>query len=104
MIVDESLVQTVSEIAMRASDLVLEYWDKPLEHHYKKDAGFATQADVAVEDLIMQELQKIDATISFWAEENGKSAESSDWCWVIDPIDGTTNYACHVPYFVFQLH
>ncbi len=103
VIVDKSLVQKVSEIAMRAGALVLEYWSKPLEYHYKKDAGFATQVDVAVENFIMQELRKIDSTVPFWAEENGKTAEESDWYWVIDPIDGTTNYACHVPYFCISI-
>jgi myo-inositol-1(or 4)-monophosphatase len=32
-------------------------------------------------------------------EEGGDRGLTSDWLWVVDPIDGTTNYSRHIPYF-----
>lgn len=99
MKVDRLLAEKVGEITKQAGAIVMDYWGKSLILNQKKDAGFATQADIKSEAFIIEQLKQFDAGIPFWAEESGKSSDNSDWYWVIDPLDGTTNFAHHIPYF-----
>lgn len=59
-----------------------------------------TEADVAVEAHIVESLRRLTPEIGVLGEESGRSgALSNEKLWVIDPIDGTTNFAHGVPYF-----
>jgi len=60
------------------------------------DANFVTVYDVAIQDFLMQEIQKQIPTACFIAEEqeNDTSILSREFCFLIDPIDGTTNFIC----------
>ena len=99
MKVDRLLAEKVGEITRQGGAIVMDYWGKSLILNQKKDAGFATQADIKSEAFIIEQLKQLNAGIPFWAEESGKSSDNSDWYWVIDPLDGTTNFAHHIPYF-----
>jgi len=58
------------------------------------DANYVTVYDVAVQDFLMQEIQKQLPEACFIAEEqeNDTSILSREYCFLIDPIDGTTNF------------
>jgi len=101
--INQLLANQVGEIAKQAGQIVMGYWGKPLILNDKPGAGFATQADTEAESFIIEQLKKIDPTIPFWAEESGKSSDNSDWYWVIDPLDGTTNFAHTIPYFSISI-
>ena len=60
-----------------------------------------TEADTASEKIIIELLQRHCPQIPIHAEESGKSSESSDspFLWMIDPLDGTVNYAHGYPMF-----
>lgn len=60
------------------------------------DANFVTVYDVAIQDFLMQEIQKQLPQARFIAEEqaNDTSILSSEYCFLIDPIDGTANFIC----------
>lgn len=55
----------------------------------KGDADFVTAVDLAVSSFLKEELNKLDSNIGFFSEE--ESGALSDPCWILDPIDGTTN-------------
>ena len=93
-----NLVKSVEPISREAGAIVLSYFHKAIARTEKKDQGFATQADIASEQYIIQSLKNIMPEASFFAEESGKTG-SGDYCWVIDPLDGTTNFAYGFPYF-----
>lgn len=62
----------------------------------KKGNDFATEVDLAIERQVVDAL--VDATgIGVHGEEFGGSAVDSDWVWVLDPVDGTLNYAAGSP-------
>lgn len=63
----------------------------------KKDQTIVTEADRAVESFLREELAKLAPGWSFLGEEEGLSGDPDAPCWVIDPIDGTTNFAKDVP-------
>lgn len=59
-----------------------------------------TEADLAVEAFIVERLQRLTPEIGIQGEESGRSGVlDSPERWVIDPIDGTTNFAHGVPHF-----
>lgn len=62
---------------------------------YKKDGDFATEMDLAIERFIREELAKESSIPVFGEEQGGKFDPEA--CWIIDPIDGTTNYATGNP-------
>lgn len=93
----------VEPVLKEAGSILLSYWSGPLEIHVKKQ-GFYTQADIASEQFLMRELTRIMPEATIWAEESGKSPDNgSGYRWVIDPLDGTTNFARHVPYFCISV-
>lgn len=58
-----------------------------------------TAADVESERVIARTVAEAFPDHNLMGEEGGDRGRSSDWVWVVDPIDGTTNYARHIPYF-----
>ncbi|GAB4605916.1 inositol monophosphatase family protein [Mycobacterium avium subsp. hominissuis] len=62
----------------------------------KKGNDFATDVDLAIERQVVAAL--VEATgIGVHGEEFGGSAVDSEWVWVLDPVDGTFNYAAGSP-------
>lgn len=62
----------------------------------KKGNDFATEVDLAIERQVVAALE--DATgIGVHGEEFGGTAVDSQWVWVLDPVDGTFNYAAGSP-------
>lgn len=79
-----------------ASQLALEMHGKA-RVETKADHTLVTEADRAVETLLREKLTQIAPGWSFLGEEEGLSGDPDAPCWVIDPIDGTTNFAKDVP-------
>ncbi|MBQ8843223.1 MAG: inositol monophosphatase [Elusimicrobiaceae bacterium] len=65
----------------------------------KAKANLVTKADVACQKAILKIIQKNFPHHDFLAEEDGLKNTGSDYKWVIDPIDGTTNFAHGMPHF-----
>ncbi len=62
------------------------------EYASKGAAGLVTATDRRAEELLRRELP----TCSFWGEEGGRWGQD-EWCWVVDPLDGTTNFVHRFP-------
>ncbi len=63
----------------------------------KPDESLVTDADRAVEDFYRERLAKLTPNAAVWGEEGGFSEPGEDGLWLIDPIDGTSNYVFGVP-------
>ncbi len=97
--IDLSFVcKEVEKAAQEAGAILLTYYQGALSRSYKGDGSFATQADVAAEQYLIKALQPLVVGAGFYAEESGIVA-GNDYVWVIDPLDGTTNFAHGFPYF-----
>ena len=70
----------------------------------KGPKDFVTNADIKAEKIIIEELKKARANYSIISEENGveKNKDESNF-WIIDPIDGTTNFLHGVPHFAISI-
>lgn len=66
----------------------------------KGAVNFVTEADLRTEKLLYQELSKARPKFGFLMEEAGEvQGEEGEYRWVIDPLDGTSNFVHAVPYF-----
>jgi myo-inositol-1(or 4)-monophosphatase len=70
----------------------------------KGHQDFVTNADIKAEKIIIEELKKARPNYSIISEENGveKNKDHSNF-WIIDPIDGTTNFLHGVPHFAISI-
>lgn len=94
----------VAPIIRQAGALLLAYFHQPLSWTVKQDKSFVTQADLASERYLIEQLTKLMPDAQFYAEESGASGQgNSPYCWVIDPLDGTTNFAHGLPYFCISV-
>ena len=87
------------EIAREAGALLKENFGKVHEVDFKGRINLVTEMDRKSERLIVDRLRKAFPGDDVWAEEGGGSRSGAERVWVVDPIDGTTNYAHEYPVF-----
>ncbi len=96
-------LSTAVEIARESGALLAELFTQPLEITYKRRSDLVTVADRRSEALIVERLRRNFPDHGIVAEEGGGQAGSSDYCWYVDPLDGTTNFAHGFPVFCVTL-
>ena len=70
----------------------------------KGPRDFVTKTDKRVESILIDELSKSRKNFSFITEENGIIKNNDqDSIWIIDPIDGTTNFLHGIPHFAISI-
>jgi myo-inositol-1(or 4)-monophosphatase len=70
----------------------------------KGPRDFVTKTDKRVEEILIEELTKVKKNYSFLTEESGKiEKKDKDKIWIIDPIDGTTNFLHGIPHFAISI-
>ncbi len=96
---DQSDVDVVIDVARQAGELVRHMQDAGLRNiKSKSSAGdLVTEADVASERLIRAALGQLYPNVGLWGEESNTMPDT-DYFWLVDPIDGTTNYAFGLDY------
>jgi myo-inositol-1(or 4)-monophosphatase len=91
------------EIAREAGALLAEMFTQPLEISYKRRSDLVTMADRRSEALIVRRLRERFPEHAIVAEEGGNHRSASEYCWYVDPLDGTTNYAHGFPVYCVTL-
>ena len=91
----ESELTAAHEIADRAGEIALSFFRHDPEVTWKPDATPVTEADIAVEKMIREELARRFPADAILGEEGGIEGDS-DRMWIVDPIDGTRNYAAGI--------
>lgn len=92
------------ETAVSAGKLARELWAKPREISFKGFRDLVTDADVATQAQITQTIQRHFPKHGFLTEEDDSSLPTAGpIIWIIDPIDGTTNYSRQVPEFCVSI-
>jgi myo-inositol-1(or 4)-monophosphatase len=95
----DELLDTARRAALGAGELLLDRFGKKHQLTYKGDTDFATEADFAAERIILDIIRSAHPDHSILAEESGQHESSGDVLWVVDPLDGTTNFAHGYPFF-----
>ena len=70
---------------------------------FKGETDLVTEIDRLSEEMIVSHLQRAFPDHRFLAEENAYQSGSSPFKWIIDPLDGTTNYAHGYPWFCVSI-
>jgi myo-inositol-1(or 4)-monophosphatase len=96
-------LSTAIEIARESGALLTELFTQPLEITYKRRSDLVTAADRRSETLIVERLRRTFPEHGIVAEEGSGQAGASDYCWYVDPLDGTTNFAHGYPVFCVTL-
>ena len=63
------------------------------------NTSIVTDADLAAEEAIFEVLARLQEPCNIISEESGFTAKDSEYTWVIDPLDGTSNFAAGLPWF-----
>jgi len=94
--------EALTAVAREAGDLAKRFFSDPPEVKLKGKQDFITAADGEVERLIIERLKARFPRDAFLGEEGGAEG-SGDAVWVIDPIDGTANFAHRIPHFCVSI-
>lgn len=89
-------LEVAIEAVQEAGKILIAGWETGLEVTSKANNSLVTKIDKQSEDQIIQIIKQSFPDHSFVGEEGG-SQGSSNYCWYIDPIDGTTNYSRRIP-------
>ena len=92
--------------ALSAGKIVLRHFERldKIAVNIKQHNDFVSEVDIQSEQDIIRNLRKIYPNHVIIAEESGLSTGGDDDCqWLIDPLDGTTNYLHGLPHFAISI-
>ena len=99
------ILRVAATAALAAGSVLRGLYDKPHQITHKGTIDLVTEADVASEQTVLAMLRAAGGAIGFLAEESNSSYENlpQEPVWVIDPLDGTTNFAHGFPFFAVSI-
>ena len=92
--------------ARKAGDLIMRASDDMdrVGFRHKAAADYVTDVDIAAEKEILYHLNKAYPEHRFLCEESGLSGnENSEYTWIIDPLDGTSNFMRGLPHYAISI-
>lgn len=95
----DSYLDACLEIAREAGALLSDFAQRRIGFELKGDFDLVTAADRASEKLVVERIRARFPEHSIVAEEGGGHEGSSEYCWYVDPLDGTTNFAHGFPMY-----
>ena len=93
------MLKTALEAARRAGQVIRERYPGGRNVTIKGYRDIVTDVDTAAEAVILDLVHTRFPDHTIISEEAGGSGLSSGYTWVVDPLDGTTNYAHRIPFF-----
>ena len=99
---------TATDAAQAAGKIAREVYHQPRQISFKGHRDIVTEADIACETAIIDIIQARHPSHRILSEERGgvaalTQAAGGDYVWIIDPIDGTHNYAAQLPYWCISV-
>jgi len=98
------LLNIATQAARQASRHILRGFDQPdkIEVTEKTANNFVTNIDIEAERTIIEQIQLAYPSHSILSKEHG-SIDGDEHCWIINPIDGTTNFIRGIPHFAVSI-
>ena len=100
------MIKFLEKLARGSGKILLEYLNKTNKVSIKKDLGYVGDADIASENYIIAKIEKHFPKSKIIAEEKGIINSVTNFnglSWIIDPLDGTTNYIHGLPFFCVSI-
>ena len=95
------MLKFIQEIALEAGRISVDGFVEmeDADVHFKGDRDLVTSVDKRVEDYLRGQISRKFPEHNIFGEEHGFEEHGSEYCWVVDPIDGTTSFVHGQPYF-----
>jgi myo-inositol-1(or 4)-monophosphatase len=100
---DEGLREFIEKTAREAGALLRGRLYERHDVHYKGEINIVTEADRLSEELIVERISRRFPAHGILAEESPETINGSEFRWIVDPLDGTTNYAHGYPVFAVSI-
>lgn len=95
------------DLARRAGDILIAYRERGLEQDaIRQKLGhfdIVTEADLASEQFVLSELAAAFPNYGVMSEETNQRLSDKEWVWIVDPLDGTTNFAHGLPIYAVNI-
>jgi len=99
----EPTLADLERLARQAGQILSDSYEKDHQVNYKGVIDLVTEVDHASEKFLISEISRQFPGHSFLAEESGASESQTEHLWIIDPLDGTVNYAHGLPLFCVSI-
>jgi myo-inositol-1(or 4)-monophosphatase len=99
----ESLARVGRDAAFEAGEYLLSRFHRGVTIEHKGEIDLVTDVDLAAEELIVDRLRSAFPDHAILAEEKHKEQPEGSHTWIIDPLDGTTNFAQGFPFFAVSI-
>lgn len=98
-------IEIATAAACRGAEILLHYWEDlgKDDADIKSRNDWVSAADRESEKAIISCIRDLSPGDSFLGEESGVSTGRSDRTWIIDPLDGTSNYLQHFPFWCVSI-
>lgn len=97
-------IKPIIKAARAGGEIIISYFGKILDIEVKTNASdFRTKADIESEKAIINVLQKAFPYFSIYSEEIGKIDKNTEYCFVIDPLDGSNNFVLGIADFTVSI-
>ncbi len=99
----QEILSTAQNAARQAGAHILRARPELGQINYKGRVDLVTNVDRESEAIILEVIRSKYPDHAILAEESGSKPVSGDWRWVVDPIDGTTNFVHGYPFFCVSI-
>lgn len=99
----EDFLKFALDLARAGGKITLKYFKKNLEIEYKSDTSPVTVADRETEARLFEMIRRRYPSHGILGEEQGGFGDDRDFCWVVDPIDGTKSFVAGVPLYTILI-
>lgn len=98
--IPENTREILEKALLEAGNVLLSHFGKSHKAKVKESiSSVVTEADLASERSILKVLGETDRPFNIITEESGYIDLGSEFTWVVDPLDGTSNFAAGLPWF-----
>ncbi|EPR42307.1 inositol monophosphatase [Desulfovibrio sp. X2] len=94
----EGLLDGLLAVSRSAGEVVRQDWSGAREITKKGRIDLVTQTDMRVEELLREKLGALLPEAAFYGEESSDGKGPGELAWIVDPVDGTTNFAHSIPF------
>ncbi len=96
-------IEVAERVIRHGAELIHKSFHTSYTKREKSRSDFVTDIDESIEDLISKEIKSRFPDDAIFGEENGESAGTSGYMWIVDPLDGTNNFVKGIPQAGIQL-
>ncbi len=96
-------LEVAQQTALAGAAIVQQYFSKGVKMRAKESYNLVSDADVESEAIIASGIRKHFPDHSILGEETFKDSTEAEHLWIIDPLDGTNNFAHGIPHFAISI-